>query len=1578
MIRLLSCLSVCLILGSAAGKADALTFAGDWDLNSSVSGHVTEIIVQTKVRHLPVILAGDRDAAAAKERAKGFMEVGHPVYLLDSCREEDILALARQLKKKYDLKPKLEVTGPACVPAAAIYQKYQRKEELFTWVHAENPPDGFTSEDLIHMPTQVRASRAFARRFVHPVSIAKNEAGNWLVDFGRAAFGWVEAKTPAAVDAVAGEKLTDGKSVDVIPFSAIRSARAKAAATDGAAFKRLVFKTEIYSRGRCLSVPRELGEVMPMRYLEIPANAFEPTQANVRMVALEYPFDETESGFFSDSRALDAVYDLCKYTLRACTFGGLYIDGDRERLPYEADAYVTQLSNYAMTSDYEVSRVTCDYLMPYPTWPTEYRQISVLMAWSYWMWSGRDDLLKKHYAQLKDEKLMERFRRDSDGLLETGGEMFHGAYEGASDIVDWPPPERFGFEFRKANAVVNAYYYIGLNEMAEIATRLGRTADAQAFRARAARVYDSFQKAFFDPERGIYVDGQGATHASIHANALAVVAGLVPAEKVKGVGDWLAGREMECSVYFAQHFLEALFKTGHGARAVALMTADNDRSWVGMIKAGATMTKESWNEGVKANIDWNHTWGAAAINVIARCLAGVTPAKPGFERIRIAPDPAGLGTFNAKVPTAKGPVTVRYARTGVKEHLVVTTPAPATIVFRGETREVAAGTHTFGSGKDLEAFGVAYYPEAWDEARWPRDLALMKELGVGMVRVGEFNWGRFEPTEGDFDFAQYKRFLKLCAEQGMDVLMCTPTAASPKWMAADYPDTEKTLIGGVKPKNGIRQTSCQTSKRFHKFSRRIVEKMAEAFRDEPAVVAWQLDNELSLTAATGECVCEECQEGFREYLKGLYGSLENLNRCWNGVFWSADFHDWDEILLPINVLHRHGWQYDYNRFRSLGMERQMADQAAILRKHNPAWRITTNNPGFGEGQRLDLVFRDLGYASTDRYPNAKPEEVALIRWMYGVFRAVTGNERHFMIGETGTWGTSADRADSYALMRSWYWDAILHGAESYFYFRWRMSVAGEETHPAVLPWSGEPGFTFDVLKKNRAEAESFGEPIARTPEPESPIALLYDPEASDMHRMDQNRYGGMQRGHTAFYNGFLAYGYLPRIVMKRPGEVDLAGVKVLVLPYVEVVDEPLMAKLRDFTANGGVLVSSIRLNCFEPLGHNYVNEISPRGLRDVFGLDVGEWYGLSEGKVDFPGGVYSYRDAIEYLKPHPGCEVPVRLSSSAFKGAPLLTCNRYGNGFAYYLAAPPDEEGAAVFAKWLLERHGYDASRRWPLAVTRLVRGRYAVVNNLSDQELEIPSEDGRLICGKPVVRDGKTFIRPWDLLVYDRTPSPTLAAPRTDWAGGQFFTNFTGYVKTLDGRELDLVVVGDSITMGWTYPAADEGWPGGKEVWAKHYGQIATANLGVSGDRTEHVLWRIVKAGQTDKWKAKTIVLMIGINNHGQIRPGATRSDTPEEAFAGARAIVEQLKAKHPESRLVVLGALPWPSPNDGLAWVRAYNGLLKGLDDGRQVIFRDIGSAFLDSENEQKRALFRDGLHPNPEGYEVFATELDEVLGF
>ena len=103
------------------------------------------------------------------------------------------------------------------------------------------------------------------------------------------------------------------------------------------------------------------------------------------------------------------------------------------------------------------------------------------------------------------------------------------------------------------------------------------------------------------------------------------------------------------------------------------------------------------------------------------------------------------------------------------------------------------------AAEEAARFGCAYYPEAWGEENWERDLELMRETGLEFIRIGEFKWGKFEPEEGVFDFDEYSRFLDLCDRHGMKVIMCTPTTAVPRWMHARYPETEKLRDDGTRP-----------------------------------------------------------------------------------------------------------------------------------------------------------------------------------------------------------------------------------------------------------------------------------------------------------------------------------------------------------------------------------------------------------------------------------------------------------------------------------------------------------------------------------------------------------------------------------------------------------------------------------------------------------------------------------------------------------------------------------------------------------------------------------------------------------
>ena len=241
----------------------------------------------------------------------------------------------------------------------------------------------------------------------------------------------------------------------------------------------------------------------------------------------------------------------------------------------------------------------------------------------------------------------------------------------ASAIVDWPLGERDGYNDGvvdpempkqvgpKVNTVANAFYYHALGRMALLARALDRQADARNWDEKANQVRDSFNRVFFDPSRGLFLDGEASSHCSLHANLFPLAFGLAVEERVPKIADFLESRGMACSVYGAQYLLEALFAAGREEYAIGLMSARTPRSWWHMIDSGSTMTWEAWGPQFKPNLTWNHAWGAAPANILSRFVLGVRPIEPGYSKILIAPQPGSLEWVQGKVPTPLGPVTLR-------------------------------------------------------------------------------------------------------------------------------------------------------------------------------------------------------------------------------------------------------------------------------------------------------------------------------------------------------------------------------------------------------------------------------------------------------------------------------------------------------------------------------------------------------------------------------------------------------------------------------------------------------------------------------------------------------------------------------------------------------------------------------------------------------------------------------------------------------------------------------------------------------------------------------------------------------
>jgi hypothetical protein len=304
-----------------------------------------------------------------------------------------------------------------------------------------------------------------------------------------------------------------------------------------------------------------------------------------------------------------------------------------------------------------------------------------MMVYQDYYYTGDLELLKKYYDQLKLKTLIDLTRED--GLISTTSGKVTGEFmlkigfadstNRLKDIVDWPAGtitsgnqsfaqkgERDGHEMLPINTVVNCFFYEDMKIMAEMAGLLHKSDDENYFGLMAAKVKVAINQKLFNTEKGIYIDGEGDDHSSLHSNMVALAFGIVPAEHVGTVTDFVKSRGMACSVYGAQYLMEGLYNAGEGQYALDLMRATNDRSWWNMIKVGSTIAMEAWDMKYKPNSDWNHAWGAAPGNIIQRQLWGITPKTPGFGIVQVKPQLGKLKSSSIVVPTIKGEVKASY------------------------------------------------------------------------------------------------------------------------------------------------------------------------------------------------------------------------------------------------------------------------------------------------------------------------------------------------------------------------------------------------------------------------------------------------------------------------------------------------------------------------------------------------------------------------------------------------------------------------------------------------------------------------------------------------------------------------------------------------------------------------------------------------------------------------------------------------------------------------------------------------------------------------------------------------------
>lgn len=195
----------------------------------------------------------------------------------------------------------------------------------------------------------------------------------------------------------------------------------------------------------------------------------------------------------------------------------------------------------------------------------------------------------------------------------------------------------------------------------------------------------------------------------------------------------------------------------------------------------------------------------------------------------------------------------------------------------------------------------------------------------------------------------------------------------------------------------------------------------------------------------------------------------------------------------------------------------------------------------------------------------------------------------------------------------------------------------------------------------------------------------------------------------------------------------------------------------------------------------------------------------------------------------------------------------------------------------------------------------------------------------------------------------------------GNWVTRHNSFNERVKKGNVGMLLIGDSITQGW------EG--AGKDVWKNHFEKRKAVNLGIGGDRTEHVLWRLDN-GNVDGIAPKLAVLMIGTNNSG--------ANTSEEIAEGIKAIVTKLREKLPKTKILILGIFPrGANKDDGRRKVTAgTNEIVAKLADGEMVHYLDIGPKFLEEDGTLSKEIMPDLLHLSPKGYQIWAESIEDAV--
>ncbi|KGX93975.1 beta-galactosidase [Pontibacillus halophilus JSM 076056 = DSM 19796] len=599
----------------------------------------------------------------------------------------------------------------------------------------------------------------------------------------------------------------------------------------------------------------------------------------------------------------------------------------------------------------------------------------------------------------------------------------------------------------------------------------------------------------------------------------------------------------------------------------------------------------------------------------------------------------------------------------------------------------------------MSYFGVDYYPEHWPEAVMEEDMEGIKQLGSNMVRIGEFAWHKMEPQEGQFDFSFFDGVIEQLEKKGLSVMFGTPTATFPAWLASKYPSIlSKDEYGNERAFGGRRQY-CFNSDVYRTYARRITEKVTQQYANREHVVVWQIDNEFG-HEGSDRCFCEQCHAKFQTFLEAKYGTIDELNERYGTIFWGQTYNDFKEIPMPTPTITTHSpsLKLDWARFRSDSVNRFAHEMVEAVRQYKGDHQtITTNVSGGFFGKQFDHAenVRTMDFVSYDNYPvwgglekPVPPEATALAldfnrglkQQNFWIVEELIGAQGHDVIGYLPRPNEA----------KMWAYQAFAHGCSNMLFFRWRgMTHGAEQFCYGVVDHDGRYGRKYQEAQEVFEDMSSY-EHVLDSPI-HADVAVLYDYDniwawEGQIQSKDFDFHDEMVRLYRPFYDRNVAMDVLPY-------DRDFSSYKVVVVPVMQLMDEPFAKRLREFTERGGTVLFSFRTGLKDKDNTIHFKRDLPGPVADLTGIRVEEIESLTEeptvtlqGSGAFeqvPATMNMWRDLIKVNTAEP----LFSYTDYFYKEYAAVTKNAYGEGVAYYIGGGLNDDAMNAIVEDIIHDH---------------------------------------------------------------------------------------------------------------------------------------------------------------------------------------------------------------------------------------------------------------------------------------------------